>query len=123
MSGAKQHSVDRVDLMKIDVEGFEAHVLAGMAAALSERRISRVVCETAWDSAAHRMLVERGFRPTSSKASVRSPILPTSCEAVQIRRSTPDRLTLVAVTWMRRRVFYASVISIAITIHRLRSSS
>lgn len=60
----EQQGVDGVDLMKIDVEGFEAHVLAGMAAALSERRIARVVCETAWDSAAHRMLVERGFRPT-----------------------------------------------------------
>ena len=60
----KQDSVDRVDLMKIDVEGFEAHVLKGMAGSLRERRIVRVVCETAWDSPAHRMLVEFGFRPT-----------------------------------------------------------
>jgi len=60
----ERESVDRVDLMKIDVEGFEARVLAGMARSLRERRIARVVCETAWDGAAHRMLVDSGFKPT-----------------------------------------------------------
>jgi FkbM family methyltransferase len=57
-------SVDRVDVMKIDVEGFEAQVLAGMVESLRARRIGRLVCETSWDSPAHRLLVQHGFRPT-----------------------------------------------------------
>lgn len=56
-------AIDRVDLMKIDVEGFEAQVLAGMVESLRARRIARVVCETNWDSPAHCLLVECGFRP------------------------------------------------------------
>lgn len=57
-------SVDRVDLMKIDVEGFEAQLLAGMVQSLGARRVARLVCETSWDGAAHLLLVEIGFRPT-----------------------------------------------------------
>ena len=56
-------SVDRIDLMKIDVEGFEAQVLGGMRQCLRQRRVARIVCETAWDSPAHRLLVECGFKP------------------------------------------------------------
>ena len=56
-------SVDRVDLMKIDVEGFEAQVLGGMVQSLRDRRVARLVCETNWDSPAHRMLVDIGFQP------------------------------------------------------------
>lgn len=60
----EQQSIDHVDLMKIDVEGFEAEVLAGMVDSLRARRIARLVCETNWDSPAHRRLVLLGFRPT-----------------------------------------------------------
>lgn len=61
----EKQSVGRVDLMKIDVEGFEAQVLAGMIESLRALRIRRVVCETNWDSPAHRLLVEIGFRPAA----------------------------------------------------------
>jgi FkbM family methyltransferase len=61
----EKQSVGRVDLMKIDVEGFEAQVLAGMVESLRALRIRRVVCETNWDSPAHQLLVEIGFRPTA----------------------------------------------------------
>ncbi|MET0555460.1 MAG: FkbM family methyltransferase [Vicinamibacteria bacterium] len=37
--------VERVDLVKIDVEGYERHVLAGMAGALAAGRIGRVLFE------------------------------------------------------------------------------
>jgi len=61
----EEQSVDRVDLMKIDVEGFEAQVLAGMVQSLRARRIARLVCETKWDGPAHRLLVECGFKPVT----------------------------------------------------------
>jgi FkbM family methyltransferase len=38
-------SVDRVDLVKIDVEGYERNVLAGMAAALAAGTVDRVLFE------------------------------------------------------------------------------
>ena len=57
-------AVETVALMKIDVEGGEMAVLAGMRRALASSRIRRVVLETAMDSAAHRLLVSQGFRPT-----------------------------------------------------------
>ena len=53
--------VATIDLLKMDVEGFEAQVVSGMAGALSERRIARIICETPWDSAAHRQLVAHGY--------------------------------------------------------------
>jgi FkbM family methyltransferase len=59
----EHESADHVDLMKIDVEGFEAQVLAGMIRSLRARRIRRIVCETTWDSPAHRLLVDAGFKP------------------------------------------------------------
>jgi FkbM family methyltransferase len=55
--------IDRVDLLKIDAEGAEAHVVRGMAAALEAKRIDTIVCETQWDSEAHRLLCESGFVP------------------------------------------------------------
>ncbi len=36
---------DRVDLMKMDVEGYESYVLDGAPLALAEKRIRRVLCE------------------------------------------------------------------------------
>ena len=56
-------SVDRVDLMKIDVEGFESQVLAGMRESLAAGRVAALVVETSWDSPAHRRLVSLGFQP------------------------------------------------------------
>ena len=55
--------VERVHLVKIDAEGAEAHVVRGMSGALHARRIDAIVCETCWDSEAHRLLCERGFMP------------------------------------------------------------
>ena len=54
-------SVERVDLVKIDTEGAEAHVVRGMSRALREKRIGAVVCETQWDSEAHRLLCASGL--------------------------------------------------------------
>lgn len=53
----------RIALMKIDVEGAELQVLAGMTSALAAGRIARVILETAWDSDAHRQLVGHGYVP------------------------------------------------------------
>jgi FkbM family methyltransferase len=50
-----------IDLLKMDVEGFEGQVVAGMTRTLSARRIERIICETQWDSAAHRQLVAHGY--------------------------------------------------------------
>lgn len=54
--------VASIDLLKMDVEGFEGQVVSGMTRTLSERRIARIICETPWDSAAHRQLVAHGYR-------------------------------------------------------------
>ena len=55
--------LDVVSLVKIDVEGAEARVLAGMTASLAAGRIERIVLETAWDSPAHRTLIAHGYVP------------------------------------------------------------
>jgi len=52
----------RIDLMKIDVEGAEAQVLAGMASAWATLRPARIICETALGSDAVRMLRDQGYR-------------------------------------------------------------
>jgi hypothetical protein len=48
--------VDRVDVVKIDVEGGEDLIVEGMSGALASRRIAAVVCETHAGSRAHQML-------------------------------------------------------------------
>lgn len=58
-----KNGIERVDLVKIDAEGAEAHVVRGMSGALQARRIDAVVCETEWDSEAHRLLCGFGFAP------------------------------------------------------------
>jgi FkbM family methyltransferase len=58
----------RVDLVKIDVEGAEARVLAGMAGALASGRVGAVLCETVWDGPAHRALCRAGFTPKRLEA-------------------------------------------------------
>jgi FkbM family methyltransferase len=57
-------SIGTVAMMKIDVEGAEMSVLAGMRTSLAAGRVRRVILETAGDGPAHRLLVEQGFRPT-----------------------------------------------------------
>ena len=49
-------AVDRVDVVKIDVEGGEDLIVEGMSGALASRRIAAVVCETHAGSRAHQML-------------------------------------------------------------------
>ena len=56
--------IDHVDLVKIDTERSEAHVVRGMSESLRARRVGAVVCETRPDSEAHRLLCESGFVPT-----------------------------------------------------------
>jgi FkbM family methyltransferase len=59
------NGIERVDVVKIDAEGAEAHVVRGMSCALRAGRIDTVVCETVWDSDAHRLLCGFGFAPQS----------------------------------------------------------
>ncbi len=53
----------RIDLVKIDVEGSEERVVAGMSAALAAGSIGAILCETSWDSPAHAALCRAGFVP------------------------------------------------------------
>jgi FkbM family methyltransferase len=53
--------VEHVDVVKIDTEGAEGHVVRGMARALQENRVGAVVCETQWGSEAHRLLCASGL--------------------------------------------------------------
>lgn len=53
----------RVDLVKIDVEGAESQVVAGMSASLEAGRIAALIVETTWGSPAHASLVAAGYVP------------------------------------------------------------
>jgi FkbM family methyltransferase len=53
--------LDHVDLVKIDVEGSESRVLAGMSASLAAGMVDAIVCETEWDGPFHRTLCAAGF--------------------------------------------------------------
>ena len=68
----REWNVDRVDFVKLDVDGSETAVLAGAAEALAERRISAVLCEfcdewlTAVGSSSEALwetFLRAGFRP------------------------------------------------------------
>ena len=61
----------RIDVMKIDVEGAEAQVLAGMSAAFETLRPARIICETPLESAAVRMLRDRGYRGVDARCDPR----------------------------------------------------
>jgi len=61
--------VERVDLVKIDTEGSETEVVRGMSGALRARRVGAIVCETEWESDAHRLLCESGFIPQPLETS------------------------------------------------------
>jgi FkbM family methyltransferase len=53
--------VPRIDLMKIDVEGAETHVLSGMRRAFETVPPRRIICETPPDSLAVKLLRGRGY--------------------------------------------------------------
>jgi FkbM family methyltransferase len=55
--------VERVDLVKVDAEGAEAHIVRGMSGGLRSGRIDAVVCETEWGSETHRLLCGFGLVP------------------------------------------------------------
>lgn len=50
-----------IDLVKIDVEGAEARVIAGMAETLATGRIRALIVETPWQGPAHRQLCDAGY--------------------------------------------------------------
>jgi FkbM family methyltransferase len=54
-------TVDRIDLMKIDVEGAELQTLKGMASTFDANRPKRIICETPRDSEAVAFLRDRGY--------------------------------------------------------------
>jgi len=56
-------AIETMDIVKIDVEGAEDHVLEGMTRTLAAGRIGRLVCETEWDSTMHRRMVASGYVP------------------------------------------------------------
>jgi FkbM family methyltransferase len=53
-----------IDLVKMDVEGAEARVAAGMTEALASGRVRAIICETVPDSEFDRDLRARGFSAT-----------------------------------------------------------
>jgi FkbM family methyltransferase len=55
-------TLDRIDLVKIDVEGAEAQVLRGMAGTFDRVRPTRIICETPLDSDAVKFLRARGYK-------------------------------------------------------------
>ncbi len=75
---ARRLGVEYIDLLKIDVEGYEARVLKGASKLLADRRIRAVLCEfnEYWLRRAgcsseqlHQSLAAYGFRETSAVAS------------------------------------------------------
>jgi hypothetical protein len=56
--------LDHVDLIKIDVEGAEARVVAGMRHSLASGAIAAIICETVWRSPAHEALTAAGYEPS-----------------------------------------------------------
>jgi FkbM family methyltransferase len=59
---ARENEIDRVDGVKIDVEGAEELVLRGMTGALARLRPRFIVCETGLESAAAQLLARSGYR-------------------------------------------------------------
>jgi FkbM family methyltransferase len=59
---AAENRIDRVDVVKIDVEGAEHLVVEGMRGSLARLRPRAIICETGVDSPAARALEELGYR-------------------------------------------------------------
>jgi len=55
------HNPTRIDLVKIDVEGAETRVLAGMTQTFAKVRPRRIICETPRGSEAVKLLGSRGY--------------------------------------------------------------
>ena len=62
MSTAPEHGVDKIDLLKIDVEGFELQVLLGAQRMLSEGRIDAIQFEFTQLNVVSRVFVDDFFR-------------------------------------------------------------
>jgi FkbM family methyltransferase len=60
----RSSALPRIDLVKIDVEGVEERVVAGMAATLASGKVSAMICETVWGGPTHSRLCAAGFVPT-----------------------------------------------------------
>jgi FkbM family methyltransferase len=58
--------LQRIDLLKIDVEGAETQVLSGMSATLGSLRPRRIICETPVGSDAVKMLTACGYRVSTA---------------------------------------------------------
>ena len=74
----REWNIDRIDLMKIDVEGYEPEVFAGAARTLADGKIKAVLCEfnAHWLARAgtssrevYRGLLDKGFVDRSGIAS------------------------------------------------------
>jgi len=63
-----ESGLDRIDLVKIDVEGGEGRVVAGMQHTIAAGSVGAVICETVWDSEAHRVLCGAGYVPQALDA-------------------------------------------------------
>jgi FkbM family methyltransferase len=57
-------ALPRIDLVKIDVEGAEDGVAAGMADTLASGKVGALICETVWGGSTHATLCAAGFVPT-----------------------------------------------------------
>lgn len=78
-----EHEINQVDLMKIDVEGFEPNVLRGVGEYLERGRIHAILCEfnshwlTANQSSAqalYELLINNGFKAASGKPELKEQV-------------------------------------------------
>jgi len=60
-SWAERAGVTQADLVKIDVEGAELDVLCGMSRSLASGAFPRIICETAVDGPAQRLMEQSGY--------------------------------------------------------------
>lgn len=58
---AREHAIERLSVVKIDVERAEDRVLAGMSGLLGARRVDHLIVEMSSQSAAHRVLESHGY--------------------------------------------------------------
>jgi FkbM family methyltransferase len=73
---AAEHGIERVDAMKVDVEGYEAAVIAGARGLLAEQRIGAIVCELNPDELALRGSSPAAIVDTLAAHGYRRHVLP-----------------------------------------------